>query len=198
MADKKVSALSAITNLSQDDLFMVVDDPAGTPTSKKVTVGNLFGNVAVATTHKALTTFTANTNHTGTTATFSSNVVVGGVNIKSGVEDRMQVANTQTLHTSITANLNSYIANTNPRITTLEADVSSATASLALKSPISSPTFTGTATTPTLVISTKSSDPATSNATTESVTAGTIFYSNTYLYIATDSNTIKRVALGTF
>ena len=158
----------------------------------------LFGNVAVATTHKALTTFTANTNHTGTTATFSSNVVVGGVNIKSGVEDRMQVANTQTLHTSITANLNSYIANTNPRITTLEADVSSATASLALKSPISSPTFTGTATTPTLVISTKSSDPATSNATTESVTAGTIFYSNTYLYIATDSNTIKRVALGTF
>jgi len=42
MADKKVSALSAITNLSQDDLLLVVDDPAGTPTSKKVTVGNLF------------------------------------------------------------------------------------------------------------------------------------------------------------
>jgi len=133
MADKKVSALAAITNLSKDDLFMVVDDPAGTPASKKVTVGNVFGNVAVATTHKSLVTFTANTNHTGTTATFSSNVVV-----------------------------------------------------------------TGIATTPTLIVSTKSSDPATSNATTETVTAGTIFYSNTYLYIATDSNTIKRVALSTF
>jgi len=37
-------------------------------------------------------------------------------NTNTLVNDRMQVANTQALHTSITANLNSYIANTNPRI----------------------------------------------------------------------------------
>ena len=34
------------------------------------------------------------------------------------------VANTQTLHTSITANLNSYIANTNPRIASNDTDIS--------------------------------------------------------------------------
>ena len=153
MADKKVSALSAITNLSQDDLLLVVDDPAGTPTSKKVTVGNLFGNVVVETTFKKNTTFSSNT------TTFSSNVVIGGTNIKTDVADRMQVANA---------------------------------------APKADPTFTGTATTPTLVVSTKSSNPATSNASTESITAGTMFYSNTYLYIATGANTIKRVALSTF
>jgi hypothetical protein len=211
MADKKVSSLSAITNLSADDLLMVVNDPAGTPESKKVTVGNLFGNVVVSTTHKALTTFTANTNHTGTTATFSANVVITGVGgVNADINDRMQVANTTLLvndrmqvanltstYTTNTA-FQSYVANTNPRLTQIESDVSSAESSLALKSPIASPTFTGTATTPALIVSTKSADPATSNAVTESITAGSVFYSNTFLYIATDSNTIKRVALSTF
>ena len=36
MADKKVTALDALTELSSVDLFLVVDDPSGTPTSKKV------------------------------------------------------------------------------------------------------------------------------------------------------------------
>ena len=230
MADQKVSALSAITNLSTDDLLLVVNDPAGTPTSNKVTVGNLFGNVAVAATHTGVTTFKANTIYTGTTATFSANVVVGGLNIKSGVEDRMQVANTTLLvndrmqvanttalvndrmqvanvtstYTSNTA-FQSYIANTNPRLTinetkiaNTESTVETATDALALKAPIANATFTGTTTANTFVVSTKSADPATSNAATETVTAGTIFYSNTYLYIATDANTIKRVALTTF
>ena len=175
MADQKVSALSAITNLSTDDLLLVVNDPAGAPTSNKVTVGNLFGNVAVATTHKALTTFTANTIYTGTTATFSANVVVGGLNIKSGIDDRMQVANVTSSYTTNTA-FQSYVANTNGQL---------AAGALLLS-------------TQSLIVSTKSSDPASSNAATEGKTSGSIFYSNTYLYIATDTNTIKRVALTTF
>jgi len=194
MADQKVSALSAITNLSTDDLLLVVNDPAGTPTSNKVTVGNLFGNVAVATTHKALTTFTANTIYTGTTATFSANVVVGGLNIKSGVEDRMQVANTTALLTSTyvsNTSFQSYVANTNPRVTTLEEQFSSTS------NAISTQVMTAAADKG-FRVTTKSVDPATSNAATESITAGTIFYSNTHLYIATDANTIKRVALTTF
>jgi uncharacterized protein (UPF0276 family) len=40
--------------------------------------------------------------------------------------------------------------------------------------------------------------PTTSNAATESIAAGTIWYSNNHLYVATDENTIKRVALSTF
>ena len=152
MADKKVSALSAINTLSQDDLLMVVNDPAGTPESKKVTVGNLFGNVVVDTTHKGVTTFTANTNHTGETATFSSNVVVGGVNIKTYVEDRIQMANVaatyatntyvQSFAGSYTTNTDfqSYVANTNSRVSVNESEISSAAASLALKAPISDAT----------------------------------------------------------
>jgi len=192
MADQKVSALSAITNLSTDDLLLVVNDPAGAPTSNKVTVGNLFGNVAVATTHKALTTFTANTIYTGTTATFSANVVVGGLNIKSGVEDRMQVANVTSTYTTNNA-FQSYVANTNVRLANNETQL--AAGALVLTTGILN---TPRANTQSLIVSTKSADPATSNAATETVTAGSIFYSNTYLYIATDANTIKRVALTTF
>ena len=36
MADKKVTALDALAELNSVDLFLVVDDPSGTPTSKKV------------------------------------------------------------------------------------------------------------------------------------------------------------------
>jgi len=78
MADKKVSALDAITNLTTDDLFLVVNDPAGTATSRKVTVGNLFGNVAVTTTHKSPVTFTANTTFSGSKSTVSANTTFSG------------------------------------------------------------------------------------------------------------------------
>ena len=193
MADKKVSSLSAITNLSADDLLMVVNDPAGTPESKKVTVGNLFGNVVVSTTHKALTTFTANTNHTGTTATFSANVVITGVGgVNADINDRMQVANVTSTYTTNTV-FQSYVANTNSRVTQNELAFAGTTTQITtaiLNTP--------RANTQSLIVSTKSADPATSNAVTESITAGSVFYSNTYLYIATDSNTIKRVALSTF
>jgi hypothetical protein len=43
---KKVSELTALTSPSGEDLLLIVDDPSGTPTTKKVTVSNLFGNVA--------------------------------------------------------------------------------------------------------------------------------------------------------
>jgi hypothetical protein len=46
MADKalKISELTALTSISGDDLLVIVDDPSGTPTTKKVTVANLLGN----------------------------------------------------------------------------------------------------------------------------------------------------------
>jgi hypothetical protein len=44
---KKISELTALTAPSADDLLVIVDDPSGTtPETKKVTVGNLFGNSA--------------------------------------------------------------------------------------------------------------------------------------------------------
>lgn len=42
MADTKLTALSAISSVSLDDLLYVVDDPAGTPVSKQATAQQLF------------------------------------------------------------------------------------------------------------------------------------------------------------
>ena len=41
MTDTKLTALEAITQASGDELLYVVDDPSGTPVSKKVTLDNL-------------------------------------------------------------------------------------------------------------------------------------------------------------
>jgi hypothetical protein len=41
MADSKITALTADTSPSTDDLIVTVNDPAGTPANKKVTIANL-------------------------------------------------------------------------------------------------------------------------------------------------------------
>jgi|TARA_R110000751_G_scaffold34029_3_gene84580 hypothetical protein len=136
MADKKVTALSALSSITSDDLFLVVNNPQGTPTSYKVSAKNMFKSVPANTAIKGLFTTTANTIIAGNqanvsaNATFSSKVTVSG--------DKK------------------------------------------------------------FLITTKSTNPGNSNAVAQSITAGTIFYSNTHLYITTDSNTIKRIALSTF
>lgn len=42
MADKKITELGQLPTLSADDLFVVVDDPGGTPITKSTTAGNVF------------------------------------------------------------------------------------------------------------------------------------------------------------
>ena len=44
MADKKITELTQLTSLTSDDLFVVVDDPTGTPITKKIAAGDIFGN----------------------------------------------------------------------------------------------------------------------------------------------------------
>lgn len=78
MADKKVSELTALTNVSGDDLLLVVNDPNGTPDSRKVTVSNFFANVVSETTHKSRVNFKANTIYTGTVMTVSANAIFAG------------------------------------------------------------------------------------------------------------------------
>jgi hypothetical protein len=120
MADKKVSELTALTNVSGDDLLLVIDDPLGTPASKKVTISNLFANVVPNSTHKGIVNFNANTLFRGTTLVSTANVSVTGdlsvngysvvtelnakqsasasasqlANTNLAIADRMQVANT--------------------------------------------------------------------------------------------------------
>jgi len=40
MADAKISALTAATGMTDDDFFVIVDDPSGTPVTKKMTRAN--------------------------------------------------------------------------------------------------------------------------------------------------------------
>jgi len=147
MADKKVSQLTSITNLSGDDLLLVVNDPAGTPTSRKVTVNNLFGNVVVDTTHKNRVTFKANTAIRGTVCTVSANVImqsvltvnnhdvvgelvdlsstkIGNTTARALISKKLDVSNatvTFATKTNVTT-FNAYVANTNPRLRDLEAN----------------------------------------------------------------------------
>ena len=118
MADKKVSELTAITNLSGDDLLLVVDDPSGTPSSRKVTVANFFANVVPTTTHKGVTSFKANTSFTGKTSTFTSNVsvtstlTVNNMNVFAAVKDRVQVANLESTYVTNSVFTSTAVTNT--------------------------------------------------------------------------------------
>lgn len=63
MSDSKITALTALTAPTTDDLLAIVDDPAGTPVTKKITLANLIG---------------------GTSALFVSNVTVQILTSASG------------------------------------------------------------------------------------------------------------------
>lgn len=45
MASEKLTELDALSTASTDDIFYLVDDPAGTPISKKITLSNLQGSI---------------------------------------------------------------------------------------------------------------------------------------------------------
>ena len=49
MADSKLADLSAITALGGDELFYVVDDPAGTPVDRKIAADKLVSGDATIT-----------------------------------------------------------------------------------------------------------------------------------------------------
>jgi|TARA_R110000787_G_scaffold65256_6_gene146938 hypothetical protein len=100
VADKKVSALTALTTSASPDLLMIIDDPNGTATSKKVTVKNFFGAVPSNTVFVAGSLVTARSNVTITSANayITANVNVSGISkiVGTGDNARIVIENTTT------------------------------------------------------------------------------------------------------
>lgn len=126
MADKKVTELTAATSATADDLLMIVDDPSGTPASKKISLNSFFSNVR------------ANTTISGTLTTSANNTING---------NKMTV----TANTTFNGNLRM-----------------------------------------------SSDTPSSNNAGSEGYGVGSIWFDADYIYVATASGTIKRVALSVF
>lgn len=102
MTDKKVSALQTLTAPNGLDLLYVIDDPAGTPVSKKISLDQLLASLPSNTTVNAKLTVTGNTSLTGANVSVtynfnvSGNTNLGKTTIQSNsicIEDRLTPAN---------------------------------------------------------------------------------------------------------
>lgn len=63
MADAKITALTALTQPTADDLLPIVDDPSGTPVTKKITRANLMKGIIEPTAKTGNYTVTSSDEH---------------------------------------------------------------------------------------------------------------------------------------
>lgn len=78
MADKKITDLTELTTVDQNDLLVVVSSPAGTAITKKVRASSLFGNVSFITTVSSPAISVVRGTVTVNAAMTSSGTVAGG------------------------------------------------------------------------------------------------------------------------
>ena len=186
--DKKVSDLTPLVNVTSDDLLMVVNDPNGSPTSRKISMGDLLGNVNIDT-------------------AFTAGLTVKGSDVFTGINDKLQVANATVLFNDKLAVSNALVmqAQTVQDTITQIVELVTTTDQVFLNANVFTYVIANTvyanttvSVKDTVIIRDKTTDPASSNAFNEGITAGSMFYSNTHLYIATSNNTIKRISLQDF
>lgn len=99
MADKKITELTELTTLADVDLFVVVDDPAGTPITKKILARNVFGNGA---------SFTTNATFAG--ATVLRSTLTANVSAESATANTLIAADFLVNATSTSANSHNQFA----------------------------------------------------------------------------------------
>lgn len=80
MADRKITELTALTAPDQKDLLYVVDDPSGTPVSKKISLYDLFGSVPANTSVSGTLTVSANSTINGANSVVSANLNITSTN----------------------------------------------------------------------------------------------------------------------
>ena len=120
MADKRISGLTAMTTISKDDILLVVDDPAGTPTNKKISIEKFFSNVEPQIVFANVSA--------------ASNSTAGGVTFRGGigVSKNIIVDGNVTVNGVFTLTGNGAITNLSSNITpdtTITYDIGNSTAS---------------------------------------------------------------------
>ena len=94
MANKKITQLNDIgTSIDSDDLLHIIDDPAGTPINKKVSIGNLFANIpGLLSLKQAPETIAAGAISTETVITNIATDSMGGAfSLANGVEGQLKI-----------------------------------------------------------------------------------------------------------
>jgi len=175
MADKKVTQLTALTAPTKEDLLLIIDDPLGSPVSKKITVDNFFGATSALTVNaislisSSDTSLTAN-NFTFTvanTATFTKGLVINS----SGAASDTQIKSDNQ------ANM-FYVKASTDRIGIMANDPTSALDINADSIRIRT-----------------ANTPASSSVNWQ---VGTITWDANYIYVTTSAGVTKRASLNTF
>ena len=81
MADKKISQLTSLTTPASVDLLYIIDDPNGTPQSKKITLKDFFGAVPANTVFNSRTRMNGNTTIACSNTVVTSNVNMTGTSL---------------------------------------------------------------------------------------------------------------------
>lgn len=179
MADKKVTQLTALTAPANTDLLLIIDDPAGSPVSKKITVEDLLGATTgltvaavdiTATGTAALEGNAVTISSTGTRLTVNEGVIING----SGADSDTRIAsdnNANMVYVDASADAVGIGTNTPTEALDVNADA---------------------------IRVRTAQTPASSNNTAVGWGVGTIAWDSSYLYIAVNASTIKRVPLDSF
>ena len=178
MADKKVTQLTALTVPTKEDVLLIIDDPLGSPISKKITVDNFFGATSVLTVNAISITASGTTALGANNFTLTSNTqstLTKGVSINSSGADSDTV-----------------IASEN-QSSMFYVDASADKIGIMTNAPTEAVDINSDA----IRIRTAQT-PASSNNTAVGWGAGTIAWDANYIYVAANTTHIVRAALSTF
>ena len=163
MADVKISALGAIASVAGEDLVAIVDDPSGTPASRKATIDQIktyIGGITASSTD-TFTNKTFDADGTGNSITnienadIKASAAIDATKIADGSVTSTEFQYINTLTSNVQTQIDSKAPLASPTFTGTVAipnytNVETTLDGIATKAPLASPTFTGTVTTATL------------------------------------------------